>query len=235
MACDFTDGYVTAPYCSASRAGLLSGRYQTRFGYEFNPTGHYNHEPLAGLPSAEKTLAALLRDVGYTTALIGKWHLGAQPRNFPLHRGFDEFFGFLHEGHYYAPPPYRGMTTMLRRKALPDGGKGRWMSAAGDLIYSTHMGYVEPDYDANNPIYRGGQPIEETEYLTDALTREAVDFIDRQQDKPFFLYLAYNAVHSPLQAPAETMQKFEKIEDVQRRIFAGMLSRPGRQRGGHVG
>ena len=112
---------------------------------------------------------------------------------------------------------------MLRRKTLPRGAKGRWGSKK-DLIYTDHMGYNEPDYDANNPIIRGGQPVVETEYLTDALTREAVDFIDRHDDKPFFLYLAYNAVHSPLQGADAYMRKFSHIEDIHRRIFAAMLA-----------
>ena len=86
------------------------------------------------------------------------------------------------------------------------------------------MGGNEPDYDADNPITRGGQPVVETKYLTDALTREAVDFIDRHDDKPFFLYLAYNAVHSPLQGADAYMEKFAHIEDIHRRIFAAMLS-----------
>ena len=86
------------------------------------------------------------------------------------------------------------------------------------------MNSNEPDYDANNPIVRGGQPVEETEYLTDALTREAVDFIDRHDDKPFFLYLAYNAVHSPLQGADAYMEKFAHIKDLHRRIFAAMLA-----------
>ena len=71
---------------------------------------------------------------------------------------------------------------------------------------------------------RGSQPVAEKEYLTDALTREAVDFIDRHSDKPFFLLLTYNAVHSPLQAPDKYMKKFARIEDIQRRIFAAMLA-----------
>ena len=111
---------------------------------------------------------------------------------------------------------------MLRRKTLPGAKKGRWLSE--NLIYSTHMGYDEPDYDANNPIIRGGQPVNETEYLTDAFTQEAVSFIHRHQDKPFFLYLAYNAVHSPLQGKKKDMQQFAEIEDIHRRIFAAMLS-----------
>ena len=75
------------------------------------------------------------------------------------------------------------MTTMLRRRTLPDGSKGRWIGLG--LVYSTHMGYDEPPYDANNPILRGGQPVVEREYLTDAFTREALDFIDHHKSEPF--------------------------------------------------
>ncbi len=225
----FTDGYVTAAYCSASRAGLMTGRYQTRFGYEFNPIGHHNEDPRAGLPASEITLAQHLHDAGYATALIGKWHLGGHASYHPQRRGFDEFFGFLHEGHYFVRPPYQGVTTMLRRKTLPDGRRGndavgRWTSADGRLVYSNHMRHDEPAYDANNPILRGGQPVEESAYLTDALTREAVSFIERSRDRPFFLYLAYNAVHSPLQGADAYMQRFDHIEDIHRRIFAAMLA-----------
>ncbi|MDF1743328.1 MAG: sulfatase [Gimesia sp.] len=217
----FTQAYVTAPNCSPSRAGLLTGKIPTRFGYEFNPIGARNEDLGTGLPPKEQTIAELLHDQGYTTGLIGKWHLGGAADYHPFRHGFDEFFGFVHEGHYFVPPPYQGVTTMLRRKTIPGGGKGRWIS--NHLIYSTHMGHNEPDYDANNPIIRGGQPVVETEYLTDAFTREAVSFIDRHSDKPFFLYLAYNAVHSPLQGKLKDMQRFKHIEDIHRRIFAAML------------
>ena len=201
----------------------MTGRTPTRFGYEFNPIGARNEEPGIGLPAKEVTLAEVLQDAGYTTGLIGKWHQGGSAAYHPFRHGFDEFFGFTHEGHYFVPPPWKGVTTMLRRKSLPDGTKGRWVGGK-KLVYSTHMKSAEPDYDANNPIVRGGQPVVETEYLTDAFTREAVSFIDRHDDKPFFLYLAYNAVHSPLQGADKYMQKFAHIEDVHRRIFAAMLA-----------
>ena len=221
----FTSGYVTAAFCSASRAGLMTGRYQTRFGYEFNPIGAKNNDPEIGLPPGTETLAETLHDVGYATGLVGKWHLGGTAAFHPQRHGFDEFFGFLHEGHYFVPQPYDGVTTWLRRRTLPDGGTGRWTSNNGRLILSTHLSHDEPPYDADNPILRGGQPVDEGAYLTDAITRESVDFIERNAERPFFLYVAYNAVHSPMQAPQEEMERFAHIEDVQRRIFAGMLSR----------
>ena len=140
-----------------------------------------------------------------------------------MRHGFDEFFGFLHEGHYFVPEPVEGVTSMIRKKVLPGLQKGRWTSRDGKTIYTSHMNHDEPDYNANNPIVRSSQLVDEKEYLTDAFTREAVDFINRNEDRPFFLTLAYNAVHSPLQGLDEDLEKFKHIEDMQRRIFAAMV------------
>ena len=180
--------------------------------------------PGIGLPETERTVADRLHDEGYATAIVGKWHLGGTAPFHPQRRGYDEFFGFLHEGHYYLAPPWQGVTTWLRRKSLPDGGKGRWASPDGRIVWSTHLGSDEPAYDTDNPILRSSQAVNENTILTEAFTREACDVIDRHHKQPFFLYLAYNAVHSPMQGAVEYMKKFSHIEDSHRRIFAAMLA-----------
>jgi arylsulfatase A-like enzyme len=251
-----TQAYVTASNCSPSRAGLFTGRIPTRFGYEFNPIGARNEDPDTGIPRSERMMAEMLHEAGYTTALIGKWHLGSAADYHPIRRGFDEFFGFTHEGHYFVPPPWRDAVTMLRRRSLPptrpypgeaptrllgdsaisdDRSSGlatrstekpseTRYQATSNLLYTSHMGHDEPAYDANNPILRAGQPVVEHEYLTDAFTREAVDFLERHQHSPFFLCVTYNAVHSPLQAKRETFDRLGHIDDVHRRIFGAMLA-----------
>ena len=218
-----TAGYVTASFCTPSRAGLLTGRNQTRFGHELNVVGRQNLDPTIGLPLAEKTLADHLKARGYATGCIGKWHLGATDAFHPQRRGFDEFFGFLHEGHFYVPgPPWAGVTTWLRTNALPAGSGPRLTQ--GDLVFSAHLRNNEPRYDDHNPILRGTQPVTEREYLTDALAREANAFIGRHRAEPFFLYLAFNAPHSPMQAPSKYLDRFRHIEDIHRRLFAAMVA-----------
>src|SRR5437868_7127407 len=112
---NFTSGYVSAPYCSPTRAGLLTGRYQQRFGHEFNPVLLTQGGQGQGLPLDQTLFPQLLKPLGYVSALVGKWHLGEEAPFHPLSRGFDEFFGFLPGSHHYFKsedkdrgPIYRG-------------------------------------------------------------------------------------------------------------------------------
>ncbi len=97
----FTNAYVSCPVCSPTRAGLMTGRYQQRFGHEFNPGPDELADENFGLPLTETTLANRLKSLGYDTGLVGKWHLGYKPQFHPQKRGFDEFFGFLGGAHPY--------------------------------------------------------------------------------------------------------------------------------------
>lgn len=179
----FTSGYVSCPVCSPSRAGLLTGRYQNRFGHEFNPGPD---EPSDfGLPKDEVTIAEALKAAGYATGMVGKWHEGSRAESQPTRRGFDEFFGFLSGAH----------------------------------------SYTKLNTDGQRSIFRNHEPVTEKDYLTDAFSREAVAFIDRHQRQPFFLYLAFNAVHLPLEeAPQKYMDRFPHIEDPKRRRCLAMLA-----------
>ena len=120
----FTDAYVTGPHCSPTRAGLLTGRYQQRFGHEVN-MGAVPF-PDGGLPTSETTMADRLKAAGIEPRLFGKWHLGSAGRFHPLSRGFDEFFGFLGGEHSYFESSPNGMNPLLRgpdasrRERLPD-------------------------------------------------------------------------------------------------------------------
>jgi arylsulfatase A-like enzyme len=179
----FTNGYASAPVCSPTRAGLITGRYQQRFGHELNPGKPA--PPNFGLPSTELTLPQLLKARGYATGMVGKWHLGERPGYLPMDRGFDEFFGFLGGAH----------------------------------------SYVDWNDDPANPILRGTTPVVEDTYLTDAFAREAVDFIRRHSDGPFFLYLSFNAVHGPLDTPPRRyVNRFPDVTDPDRRNFLAMLA-----------
>jgi arylsulfatase A-like enzyme len=198
----FTDGYVSAAVCSPSRAALLTGRYQHRFGHEFN-SGPVEREAQInfGLPKSEKILPAYLKEAGYVSGMFGKWHLGARPGYHPLERGFDEFVGFL--------PGANDFVT----QGTPDA----FATASDDA-----PGRIPANRSA--PLLRGHNELNDHRYLTDILGDEAVKFIDRHKKDPFFLYLPFNAVHTPLQATAKYLKRFDKIQNEKHRTLAAMTA-----------
>jgi arylsulfatase A-like enzyme len=181
----FTDAYVSGPYCSPTRAGLMTGRYPQRFGYEFNPDG----SPDFGLPLTETTIADRLKAAGYRTALFGKWHLGSAARLHPMRRGFEEFYGFLGADHSYM-----------------------------------NVDYVDVGTNLPDPLLDGMTPTPSVTYLTDALGDRAVRYIEQHASEPFFLYLAFNAAHVPMEAPEKYLARFPDIADSTRRTYAAMVA-----------
>lgn len=187
-----TQAYVASAVCSPSRAGLITGRDPRRFGYEGNlnqTASHYATRPeLLGLPPGEHTLGNHLRNAGYQTGIIGKWHLGMGELFHPQRRGFDYFCGMLGGGHGYFPNPM------------------------------------------NNQLERNGEPLRNfsSPYLTDFFTDEAVQWItgrsqEGEDQKPWFLFLSYNAPHGPRQAKPDDEALFETIKDPKRRTYAAMV------------
>ena len=180
-----TQGYVSGAVCAPSRAGLMTGRYQNRFGFEHNLVYEsYMDGAHVGLPKDEVTMADRLRAGGYHTACIGKWHLGETAEwQRPNARGFDYFFGTLRGSHHYYPTK-----------------------------------------EANH-LYRNTEPVTSIDvpYLTDWFTKEAIDFIARvPAGKPWFVYVAYNTPHMPLEAKEEDLQHFAHIAGRTRRTYCAM-------------
>ncbi len=179
----FTAGYLTAPVCSPSRAGYLAGRYQQRFGHEFNPqTGNIFQ---FGLPISEKLIPARLKEAGYRTAIVGKWHLGTGEEFHPLSRGFDEQpLGFL-------------------------GGARTYLKNAGGPAQT---------------LQKDGKPAEAKGYLTDQFGDEGAAFIARQQGgkQPWFLWMAFNASHTPMEATEAYLARVPKTVTGERRTLAAM-------------
>lgn len=186
----FANGYSSHPFCSPMRAGLMTGKYQHRFGY-VNNVAFDPHNQVMGLPKSERTIASRLQQAGYRTGMVGKWHLGAASPFHPLRRGFEFFYGFLGGGHDYFIVDTTIQLSENYKAALDDNG---------------------------NPATLDG-------YLTNVLTDQAIKFLAvADDDRPYFLYVAYNAPHGPLQAPPEAIEQFSSIQDPKRRTYAAMVS-----------
>jgi arylsulfatase A-like enzyme len=180
----FTDGYIAATYCSPCRAGLMTGRYPTRFGHEFNEGQPTENGRPFGLPVEQKTIANHLKALGYNTYCVGKWHLGNGQGQIATARGFDEFYGTVANTPYLNPPNF--IDTRVSPKVTP----------------------VKDD----------------AFYTTDAYAERAVDVIGKSKDKPFFLYLPFNAQHAPLQPPQKYLDRFPNIDNENRKKFAATMS-----------
>lgn len=166
-----TQGYTTGMVCAPSRAGLLTGRYPEKFGY------FGFEDSVAPIPDSIKLLPQALKEAGYRTGMVGKWHVSSAPGSWPLDRGFESFFGFIGGQHDYF-----------------EANIGETMHGVG--------------CSSDAFLYDQKTPVSSVKFLTDEFTDRAMAFMGQRSDKPFFLYLAYNAPHPPLQVPWEYLEKY---------------------------
>ncbi|WP_153798881.1 sulfatase-like hydrolase/transferase [Foetidibacter luteolus] len=231
----FTQAYASAPICSPSRMGLLTGRYQQRFGGEFlvpelHSTTLTDPELIQkikadaierkaqtesnidleaykkikkGIPESEVLISQLFKQAGYATGAIGKWHAGEEEGLKPWQRGFDYYYGMLTWGSIYAGVDQPNILTR-------------------SFHFHTNLAKTTKREGSIN-IVRNGEVVEEKEYITDRLGDEAVGFIDRNKDKPFFLYVPFNAPHDPFQAKKEDFDAITTTTDTTERIYLAMV------------
>lgn len=199
-----TAGYVTAPQCVPSRAGLISGRYQQRFGV--NQNGH------GPLPLEEKTLAERLKAAGYATGHVGKWHLEATREDSAwLQKNLPDF-----------KPTKNGKPVGVPREKVAAFLPG---SRGFDDFFHGYSGTVHANFNLRGEtLKKEGETVQTGLYRLDAQTEAALAFIRRRQEQPFFLYLAYFAPHTPLEAPEKYLSRFPGPMPERRRLALAMIS-----------
>ena len=223
----FLNGYAASPVCSPSRAAIMTGRYSSRYGFEFTPypaqaarimnllrkdgelatIGLEDVQwdevglTVGGLPNEEITIAEMLQDNGYYTAHIGKWHLGGFNDGMrPNDQGFDD--SLMLNSSLYFP------------KNHPDIVNAKIDSAVEDMVWASSQ------YAAS---FNGSEPFKPGGYITDYYTDEAVKVIDNNKDRPFFLYLGHFAPHNPLQSLRKDYEKHSHMENHTLQVYAGMI------------
>lgn len=231
----FTEAYSTSAVCNPSRAGLITGRYQQRFGNERQIMGRYARNPFEffvfknfvntsplqliepwysasetelrkqGLPESEVSLFEAFHAAGYRTGCMGKWHLGYNEPFLPHNKGVDEFYGFYEAFSLYAP---RGTREMVNHRHRIFQNKMIWRQKR----------------KGPSAIVRNGQEVEEHEYLTMRIAQEACRFIQQNEGDPFLLFVPFNAPHTPFQAPQSYYDRFSQVTDKNKRVYYAMIA-----------
>lgn len=223
----FLNGYAASPVCSPSRAAIMTGRYSSRYGFEFTPypaqaakimnllrkdgeLETINLEgvqwdevglTVGGLPNKEITIAEMLQKNGYYTAHIGKWHLGGFTDGMkPNDQGFDD--SLMLNSSLYFP------------KNHPDIVNAKIDSSVEDMIWASSQ--FAASFNGSEPFKPGG-------YITDYYTDEAIRVINNNKDRPFFLYLGHFAPHNPLQSLRKDYEKHNHMENHTLQVYAGMI------------